>query len=311
MFGKTSTTPVALDPWSFSDGLVINSQTPYDQSQTGRSVSSAGDVNGDGLADLLIGAPFSDPASGVDAGRSYVIFGATNGAFANNVYDNIGTTANNTIQGSLSSESFAGGLGNDTLISMGGADVLNGGAGNDRFFLDPFALTPSFPTASALMNPLGSLPQLARIHGGTGIDSIVFTNGGLNLNLSTIANQSAMNTNGSSRLTSIELFDIRGNGFIGNGLTLSRKDIDDITGFNWLNSTTAPTHNITSGTYTIPAKSGFHQLFIRGDSNDTLTVLDGTWLHQGTILQSGLPYNVFQSGSRELIVREGMTTLGL
>jgi hypothetical protein len=311
VFGKTSTTPVALDPWSFSDGIVINSQTPYDQSQTGRSVSSAGDVNGDGLADLLIGAPFSDPASTVDAGRSYVIYGATNGAFSSNVYDSIGTNGNDTIQGNTPSESFAGGLGNDTFSPMGGADVMNGGAGNDRFVLDPFALTTSFPTASALMNPLGSHPQLARIHGGTGIDSIVITSGGLNLNLNTIANQSAMNSNGSSRLTSIEVFDIRGNGLIGNALTLRSKDIDDITGFNWLNSTTAPSHNITSGTYTIPVKSGFHQLFIRGDSNDTLNVLDGTWLHQGTILQSGLPYNVFQSGARELIVRQGMVTSGL
>jgi hypothetical protein len=43
--------------------------------RAGFSVAAAGDVNGDGFDDLLIGAPFSDPATGRDAGRSYVVFG--------------------------------------------------------------------------------------------------------------------------------------------------------------------------------------------------------------------------------------------
>ena len=56
-------------------GFVINGQTVGDRS--GYSVSAAGDVNGDGLTDLIVGAPYSDPATGVDAGCSYVVFGKT------------------------------------------------------------------------------------------------------------------------------------------------------------------------------------------------------------------------------------------
>ena len=42
----------------------------------GASVSSAGDVDGDGLADLLVGAPGNDDG-GTDAGKNYLLFGST------------------------------------------------------------------------------------------------------------------------------------------------------------------------------------------------------------------------------------------
>jgi hypothetical protein len=39
------------------------------------SVSTAGDVNGDGLDDLIVGAHNADLSGKTDAGKSYVIFG--------------------------------------------------------------------------------------------------------------------------------------------------------------------------------------------------------------------------------------------
>lgn len=61
-------------------GLAINGINPantnifcYDQS--GSSVASAGDVNGDGIGDVLIGAPYACPGNHPSAGVSYVIFG--------------------------------------------------------------------------------------------------------------------------------------------------------------------------------------------------------------------------------------------
>ncbi len=56
-----------------TNGFAINGINADDGS--GRSVSSAGDINGDGIDDLIIGARFADP-NGTDSGQSYVVFGS-------------------------------------------------------------------------------------------------------------------------------------------------------------------------------------------------------------------------------------------
>ena len=55
-----------------SSGFRLDGEAASDRS--GWSVSSAGDVNGDGYDDLIIGAPYAD-ANGSMSGSSYVVFG--------------------------------------------------------------------------------------------------------------------------------------------------------------------------------------------------------------------------------------------
>ena len=60
-------------------GFVIHGVDASDQS--GAAVAFAGDVNGDGFDDLVIGAPQADAGSNAksSAGDSYVVFGKSGG----------------------------------------------------------------------------------------------------------------------------------------------------------------------------------------------------------------------------------------
>jgi uncharacterized repeat protein (TIGR01451 family) len=57
-------------------GFFLNGVLPGDRS--GNSVSAAGDINGDGIDDLVVGAPLADP-NGDFSGIAYVVFGSNSG----------------------------------------------------------------------------------------------------------------------------------------------------------------------------------------------------------------------------------------
>jgi len=72
VFGTDQGFPATIDLANGAD-LIIQGAGEYDYS--GRSVSGAGDVNGDGIDDLIIGALGADPNGRDYAGASYVVFG--------------------------------------------------------------------------------------------------------------------------------------------------------------------------------------------------------------------------------------------
>jgi VCBS repeat-containing protein len=276
VFGKTSGTAVELSAVAMgTGGFVINGQCSGDDS--GISVSAAGDVNGDGLADLIVGA--DGAVAGTAAGRSYVIFGSTSGAFANTAVDQLGTSGNDTLISPSTSgggQTLVGGAGNDTLTSGAGADVLYGGAGNDIFVV-------SAGMATALLYTLGSggnTSQLARIDGGTGIDTLRLASGsatamaGTVFDLTSIKNAAA----GSSRLNSVEVLDLSADattyGIVGNQLKLALSDVLDMTGMNVFNSSNTSSSAGTALASSVP----MHQLMIWGDATDVVTIGLGSWV---------------------------------
>ncbi len=79
IFGKTSGFSPRFDPRTLdgTNGFIINGLKAGDI--LSQSVRSAGDVNGDGIDDIVIGAPEADPDGKDAAGQSYVIFGQRGG----------------------------------------------------------------------------------------------------------------------------------------------------------------------------------------------------------------------------------------
>ncbi len=96
---------------------------------SGWSVSGAGDVNGDGFDDLLVGAPKADP-NGKDSGSSYVVFGSRDfGGGGGNVIQ--GTPGDDVLKGTSAADIFEAGDGNDLLVGRGGG-YLKQAQGNDK-----------------------------------------------------------------------------------------------------------------------------------------------------------------------------------
>nr|WP_297325786.1 integrin alpha [Nitrosomonas sp.] len=159
VFGKASGFDAVIDLSNLDSksGFRLDGGAAYDIS--GRSVSGAGDVNGDGFDDLLVGAPYADP-NGSLSGSSYVIFGR-NSFGGGNVIE--GTPGDDTLKGTPAAEIFEAGEGNDRMFGLGGADIFEAGAGNDKITVIDL--------------------DFASVDGGAGNDVLHLAGNGLDLNL--------------------------------------------------------------------------------------------------------------------------------
>ena len=153
--------------------------------RSGIDVSGGGDVNGDGYADLLVGAHWGEEDEG-NSGVSYVIYGRD---FLGDVLMDSGI-----FSGTSGADNLVGSNGADVIDTMGGADSVNSGAGDD------------------VIKVIGV--DFFRIDGGRGFDVLELTGAGLSLDLTMIGN---------SKIKDIESIDLTGTG--DNSLTLNSLEL--------------------------------------------------------------------------------------
>jgi hypothetical protein len=168
------------------DGFIIQADAAMDNA--GESVSAAGDINGDGYDDLMVGAPFNS-ADGDYAGRAYVIYGRAD--FSHGYSGGIMRTGGNGLNGDWLSGSDQA----DVLDGGGGdRDVLLGHADNDLLILEN--------------------QNFRRVDGGEGTDTLRISGSGVVFDFTALAE---------GAVTGIEKIDLDGVG--ANQLTLRFQDV--------------------------------------------------------------------------------------
>ena len=192
IFGNSNglVTTVDLATLDGTNGFVINGVDVGDN--LGRSVSGAGDINGDGLDDFIIGAPGASGPEGSRSGASYVIFGSNNGFETSLDPANLDGTNGLVINGVDafdffgSSVSGAGdingdGLG-DLIIGAPGGSTIDALPISDAELLLEFLL--EFEEFDDFVPPIGLLDAIPH-----GESYVVFGSGGgfeASLNLATL-----------------------------------------------------------------------------------------------------------------------------
>ncbi|MDP6059151.1 MAG: hypothetical protein QGH33_09675, partial [Pirellulaceae bacterium] len=250
IFGRDTGFPnrVVLGALGNDEGFILLGEVAYDR--TGHSVSTAGDVNGDGFDDFIIGAP-SDPDYTNRPGRAYVMFGRD----FTGKNPQTGDSDSNRLAGTDQAEVQIGGQGDDLLIGNGGADVARGGQGDDTIYLTDLTFR--------------------LFDGGRGEDTLMFTGGGLNLDLSAVYD---------NRLVGFEHIDLTGSG--DNHLTIGNvREVLNI----------SDTSN---------------RLVVHRNADDTVDLGTG-WTEQSSETIDGSAFRVFTQGAAELLVENLKPTLDL
>jgi hypothetical protein len=286
IYGKTSSAVVQLTNLQVSEGFRIDGELAGNNALTG--ISGGGDINGDGFADLIVSSPTAINTTGgagqtsatTAGGISYIIYGGptilNSQVFQASNGDLIGTSGADTLTGTSGSNQLVGGQGDDLFIGNGGADVMYGGQGNDTFQINADNLVK-------LARGTGNASQdVARMDGGTGIDTIKLDGNGLVLDLTAIRN---------AGIDGVENLDITSGAGAANTVKLNLLEVLDVGDNNVFNVNALAVDTRT-------------QLMLTGDADDKVVLTDlSSWTQatgaNSTYTANGHTYNVWNHNTAQ------------
>ncbi|MEG3639147.1 cadherin domain-containing protein [Magnetococcus sp. PR-3] len=256
--GENIGSSFSLDAIDGSNGIIIEGR-PADQlpegwlrESVGTNISSLGDVNGDGFDDIALGTYYS----------THIIWGGVYGG-------NIKLTSNGT--GSSAAENFVGSAQNDTFTSVATGDTVRATGGND--------------TIGITSN------DFRKIDGGSGIDTLLFSDSNINLDLTDVALLNAVE--------GVEAIDM-GDGNGTSALTLGLDDVLDLPSHRDVSDDT------TGGTSTDDATTDL--LRILGDGSDTVNLPD--FADSGTdVVVDGVSFDLYSHSSisnGDVLIEQGI-----
>ena len=303
-----------------ANGFTLTGLDVFDYS--GFSVSSAGDVNGDGYDDLIIGAYRADPDGDSNAGETYLVFGGARAPGTGGVLDLsaldgtngftlIGIDANDLSGFSVSSARDVNGDGYDDLIiganradpngerDAGETYVVYGGATGTESTV-PITAQGTVAADNFTGNAGGdSFTGIATddvVRGGAGDDSISITS----LDFADIdggTGKDSLVLDGSNRL-----LDLRG---AGNGGVDSVEVFDlSATGANTLVLDALAVFDLTE-----ERAGGIATLDVLGDGNDTADLRDSNFAYNRRETEDGTTYIVYRAGNADVRVEAGVQIL--
>jgi hypothetical protein len=125
--------PLTIDPLASTPSWTA--EIDQEGAFFGWSVATAGDVNGDGYADVIVGAPFFDNGE-INDGRVFVYHGSENGLYtsyswiaeADKENANFGTAVSTA--GDVNGDGYA-----DVIVGASGYDLVEGGEGRAYVYL--------------------------------------------------------------------------------------------------------------------------------------------------------------------------------
>ena len=226
-----------------TNGFILNGIDVNDRS--GTPVSSAGDVNGDGYDDLVIGANRADPNGDSGAGETYVVYGGATGTES---------LVPVTTQGTAAVDNFTGNAGADSFTGIATDDVVRGGAGDDK------------TSVTAL--------DFAAVDGGTGRDTLILDGSGLSLDLTGA---------GHASVDSVEVFDLSDTG--SNTLVLDAQAVFDVTE---------------------ERAGGVARVDVLGDADDRVDLGGSNFALTGTVTEDGTAFTVYSDGNAQVRVETGV-----